>query len=53
MELIETEDRLDNQTTIYDFVSSTIESKETSLYINDKVGASYSDSTAGISEPAC
>ena len=41
MELIETEDRLDNQTTIYDFVSSTIESKETSLYINDKVGASY------------
>ena len=36
MELIETEDRLDNQTTIYDFVPSTIENKETSLYINDQ-----------------
>lgn len=36
MELIEIEDRLDKQTIIYDFVPLTIESKETSLYINDQ-----------------
>ena len=36
MELIEIEDRLDKQTIIYDFVPLEIESKETSLYINDQ-----------------
>lgn len=50
MELIEIEDRLDKQTIIYDFVPLTIESKEISLYIDDR---SRGDSTAEISEPAC
>ena len=36
MELIEAEDGLDKETIMYDFVPLTIESKDTSLYINDQ-----------------
>jgi hypothetical protein len=35
VELIEIEDRLDKETIICDSVPLTIESKDTSLYIND------------------
>ena len=36
MELIEIKDGFDKKTIMYDFVPLTIESKDTSLYINDQ-----------------